>query len=105
VSNPKLCSESGFEKGSMFETIISEKDMGDIIGITFTETEPLPWKPDEVSVKYKGKEVKFKSNGIILGCPANCKITLENAPPVGSNTAPRPEPPKPESFEGNDLIP
>jgi hypothetical protein len=65
----------------------------------------LPWKPDEVTVKYKGKDVKFKSNGVILACPANCKITLENAPPVGEEHADKPEPPKPESFEGNDLIP
>jgi len=91
VSNPKLCSETGFEKGSMFETIISEKDMGEIIGITFTQTEPLPWRPNEVKVKYKGKEVIFKSHGVILACPANCKVTLENAPAVGIVHAPRPE--------------
>jgi len=36
VSLPKLITEKGWEKGEYFETTISEKELGDIIGITFT---------------------------------------------------------------------
>jgi len=42
---------------------------------------------------------------MILACPAACKVTFENAPPIGAPLEVKPEPPKDESFEGNDLVP